>query len=158
MTALRADRIGREQFAPRLSADVLRVLSQRATPGPWDAFGGHVSAIAIPPTDRADKYSREAADSYEYYGGLLVCESCGGADALLIAAMRNMVPSLVEAHLALLEELKLTQTDLRYARMELAEAKKDLEDERDLVALIRAGRYQQPAFPLARIESIRAAS
>ncbi len=127
------------RYPSRAMARTLLALSERATPGPWDAFGSHVSSIALEPDPAAEKFSRDSQDSHAYYGGALVCESCDSADTLLIATMRNATPSLAAAYLATIDRLVVAQRDLQFARAEL-------EEERELVRLIRSERYQRPRF------------
>lgn len=134
------------RFAPRVNATVLLLLAERATPGPWDAFHGWVSSVGVSPdpTLAANNCGRDSEDSHNYYGGALVCESCDRADALLIAAMRNAVPELAQALLDGAEEIKAL-------RQSLLVAHRELEEERDLVKLVRSERYNRPRFALVSI-------
>lgn len=78
------------------------------------------------------------------YGGELVCESVSNADALLIAATRNLLPSLVAAHLAALEEIGRLEHELHYSQLREKEAV-------HIVEMERSDRYRQPEYPLMRI-------
>jgi hypothetical protein len=89
-------------FSPE-TIDALRGLAVRATPGPWvpsHSYGGVVNPLletdcgCPPATD--EMFGRTCTEAY---GGRLVAESCGRADAAFIATVN---PQLV---LALLDEL-----------------------------------------------------
>ncbi len=80
---------------------VLQMLESLATPGPWDSSSGWVVAPGVGLDE--SRYPNDA-DSFHYYGGNLVCESIGTADALLVATARNVIPGLALAHLDLLRE------------------------------------------------------
>lgn len=65
----------------------LRVLTERSPEGPWSARPGH----------------NEAADGWDVVdaNGHVVCEWCSRDEAMLIAAMRNALPMLLDCVQAL---------------------------------------------------------
>lgn len=134
-------------MSARVTAGILKMLLANATPGKWDAFNSHVSAL-IPPSEPDNRYSRSDPDSHSYYGGELVCESCSAADALLIAAMQNLLPSLITEHVKATTEIARLRSDLRFARAEIVEQKA-------LTDLVRSQRYQPLQYPPAQVLGVR---
>lgn len=94
----------------RAQLEVLLLVEVHATPGPWDSRRGWVVAPTVPMID-----ARYAIESYEYYGGELVCESVKSADSVLVAASRNLLPDLARAHLDALDEIENLRRQLRSA-------------------------------------------
>src|SRR4051812_20452515 len=83
----------------RIIAEMLRALLENATPGPWEPFNGHVSALKDDVPAQYDVLTEdEQSDLLAYYGGDMVCESCNQADGALIAAVRNLLPALLDAY------------------------------------------------------------
>lgn len=76
----------------RAQLQLLLLAVEHATPGPWDV--SYQGAVVGPATG-IPRYPEEFSD----YGGMLVCESIHRADAVVVAAARNLLPQLVHAYL-----------------------------------------------------------
>ncbi|MBT56562.1 MAG: hypothetical protein CMF72_24580 [Mameliella sp.] len=94
------------------AAELLRPLTEHATPGPWrdgsvdgNRYAALVSPVCIRRCDEwADRYSGEppgwTSHPHDGYGGCLVSESQRPEDRRLMAVMRNVagyLPELLEA-------------------------------------------------------------
>jgi hypothetical protein len=108
---------------PALRTDLLRVqvhalrcmLGDRAlTPGPWDVGAG--SWVVAPPRPISESRFLLDEGSREYYGGELVCESVGRADAMFIATARNLFPQIVDVLEATLEANERMRDHIRFLR------------------------------------------
>ena len=105
---------------PALRADLLRaqlhlvlLAVNHATDGPWDVGNGCVIGVS----HGKPRYPQE----YQDYGGALVCESIGRADAVVVAAARNLLPQLIVAYETLCEENAELHRASRWQTLELRE-------------------------------------
>ena len=142
MTATMHTRMGARDIA-----HILKALSRQATPAPWSSFDGHVSATDASETAEAS-HGRNDPETRKYYGGLLVCESCDSPDAVLIAAMRNMLPALIDGYFNALEDAEHFERRLRTAEAKATDAE-------HLVDLVRSQRYAPLQYPPAHVMGIR---
>jgi hypothetical protein len=87
----------------RVEVDCVLLALEHATPRPWDLRGSHVCApgVALEHSRMRGPYG---AESYAFYGGELVAESCSRADARVIAAAGNLLPRLAGRYLEALGE------------------------------------------------------
>lgn len=127
--------------APHMAVAALRLIAKNATPGDWDAIGGHVAVVRSPDPGSLD--TRMDPESLAYYGGYLICESCDQADALFIAAAKTLLPDVLDAY----EQLAF-QVGRLQQRLRLAES--DVSDLRETLDFERSRRYVAPLRPLER--------
>lgn len=99
----------------RAQLHLLLLAVEHATPGPWDSRAGWVVGPPLSPSRSRFSLDEKAV---EYYGGELVCESVGRADAVVIAAARNLMPQLLVAHQELLDENERLARECRWLRMD----------------------------------------
>lgn len=97
------------------------------TPGPW-RIGKHPSEVIadMPATPPFDGMTDE---SVKHYGGYLIAESCGYANARLVAAAPELLAALQDCVTVMekdLAGLRVIQPELNQARAALAAARGDL--------------------------------
>ena len=97
-------RLARGDDLMRLEVDCVLLALEHATPRPWDLRGSHVAAPGVAIRDSRTGRGPYGAESYAFYGGELVAESCSRADARVIAAAGNLLPRLATRYLEALGE------------------------------------------------------